>query len=42
MKLQLDCDSCGLRRDGVEPPTAYARAREHEVDHPDHNVFIRR
>lgn len=40
MGFELICDSCEYVRTMEDEPGAYARARDHETDHPTHFVFI--
>lgn len=38
--LELQCDACEFACSLADDSMAYDRAREHESEHPTHNVLI--
>lgn len=42
MPYSLDCDTCDFIRTVDDEVDAYAAAKEHESEHPNHFVFMER
>lgn len=42
MTYSVDCDTCDYVREFADEVTAYAAAKEHEAEQPDHFVFMER